>query len=136
LPMMNSEEYISYATEAYQNADREIPISFQEPLLSQNLQRNTDWQEEGFSPAIKQNYWVGISGGNENATYSFSAGYLDEEGTLPSSNFKRYSVRSNSEFQIGEKFRVGENIELSRNIWTGIFDQSSWTIRQLLQQSP
>jgi TonB-linked SusC/RagA family outer membrane protein len=92
LPLMNTAQYIPYATEAYKNAGRAIPVSLQEPLLSKNLQTNTDWQREGFSDAPIQNYFFGTSGGSENATYSFSLGYLDEDGTLPQSGFKRYSV--------------------------------------------
>lgn len=136
LPLMNSAQYIEYATEAYQNAGRAIPISLQEPLRSQNLQTNSDWQKEGFKRASSQNYWLSVSGGNESSNYSFSLGYLGQDGTLPNSGYERYSARINSDFKIGKRIRVGETVELSRNRWTGTFNQASWTIRQLLQQSP
>src|SRR5690606_41267812 len=38
LPLMSSAQYIEFATEAYQNAGRAIPISLQEHLRSQNLE--------------------------------------------------------------------------------------------------
>ncbi|WP_257656974.1 TonB-dependent receptor [Parapedobacter lycopersici] len=136
LPLMNSAQYIDYATEAYQNAGRTIPVSLVEPLKSKNLQTNTDWQEEGFKRAASQNYWLSISGGNESSNYSFSLGYLGQDGTLPNSSYDRYSARINSDFKIGKRVRVGETVELSRNKWTGTFNQASYTIRQLLQQSP
>lgn len=136
LPLMNSAQYIPYATEAYENAGRAIPVSLVEPLRSQNLQTNTDWQEEGFKRAASQNYWLSISGGSELSNYSFSLGYLGQDGTLPNSSYARYSARINSDFKIGKKIRVGETVELSRNKWTGTFNQASFTIRQLLQQSP
>lgn len=136
IPMMTSAEYIPYATEAYVNSGRPVPVSFVEPNLSKNLQQNTDWQAEGFSPAVQQNYWFGISGGNDNATYSFSSGYLNEDGTLPQSAFKRYSVNINSDFNIGKFIRVGETLGLSRAVWNGTFNQASSPMRQLLQQSP
>ncbi len=136
LPLMNSAQYIPYATEAYVNAGRPIPVSFVEPLLSKNLQTNTDWQREGFSPAPIENYFFGVSGGNEFATYSLSAGYLNEDGTLPQSGFKRYSVNINSDFNIGSKLKIGETMGLSRAVWTGTFNQASSPMRQLNQQSP
>lgn len=136
LPLMTSDQYIPYAIDAYQNSGRPIPVSLSEPLKSQNLQTNTDWQKEGFKSAVVQNYWLGISGGSEFANYSFSMGYLDQEGTLPNSGFKRYSVRVNSDFNKGKRLKFGETIELSRSAWTGTFNQASYTIRQLLQQSP
>ncbi len=136
IPMMTSAEYIPYATEAYVNSGRPIPVSFTEPNLSKNLSHSTDWQAEGFSPALQQNYWFGISGGSDNATYSFSSGYLDEDGTLPQSGFKRYSVNINSDFNIGKFIKVGETLGLSRAQWNGTFNQASSPMRQLLQQSP
>src|SRR5699024_10498675 len=68
--MMNSEQYINYATDAYTNAGLSLPLAFTEPELSENLSRNTDWEEEAHNPATIQNYSLTVSGGNENATYS------------------------------------------------------------------
>lgn len=136
IPLMSSAEYIPYAIDAYRNSGRSIPVSLEEPLKSKNLLTNTDWQKEGFSNAPVQNYWLGISGGSEFANYSFSLGYLDQEGTLPNSGFQRYSARINSDFRKGKRLKVGETVELSRAIWKGTFNQASYTIRQLLQQSP
>lgn len=138
LPLLNSAQYIDYASEAYQNAGRPIPISFQEPLLSQNLMTNTDWQREAFSDAYSQNYFLGLSGGSEIATYSVSGGYLDQEGTLPQSGFERYSLNINSDLKIGKnkKLKIGETLGISRSMWTGTFDQARYAMRQLLQQSP
>lgn len=136
LPMMNSEEFIPYSAEAYRNAGTPIPVAWQEPLLAENLQRNTDWQKEAFSSATTQNYWLGISGGSENATYMLSGGYLDQGGSLPNSGFKRYSARLNTDLTVGNRLRIGESLALSRATWTGTFDQTSVSIPQLLQQSP
>lgn len=136
IPMMTSAQYIPYATEAYVNSGRAIPVSFIEPNLSKNLARSTDWQKEGFSSAVLQNYWFGVSGGNDNATYSFSSGYLNEDGTLPQSGFARYSVNINSDFKIGKFLKIGETLGLSRAVWDGTFNQASSPMRQLLQQSP
>lgn len=136
LPMMTSAQYIPYATEAYVNSGRAIPVSFTEPNLSKNLAQNTNWQKEGFSQAVMENYWFGVSGGNDNATYSFSSGYLNEDGTLPQSGFARYSVNINSDFKLGKYVKIGETIGLSRAVWNGTFNQASSPMRQLLQQSP
>lgn len=138
LPLMNSSQYIEYATDAYKNAGRPIPISFQEPLLSENLKTNSDWQKEGFHSASLQDYLLGVSGGNNNSVYSMTGEYLNQGGTLPNSGFKRYSLNVNTDFKIGrlKKIKIGETIGLSRSIWTGTFNQASYDIRQLLQQSP
>ncbi len=136
IDMMNSRQYISYGIEAFQNGGRPIPPSFQDPLLSKNLARNTNWQDAAFSPAIVQNYSIAISGGNDNATYFFNSGYYNQQGTLPNSGFKRYSARINSDFTIGERLTIGESVELSRGVWSGMFSPSSDFFQALLQSSP
>jgi TonB-linked SusC/RagA family outer membrane protein len=138
IPMMNSAQYIDYATEAYTNAGATLPISLQSPLREKNIQTNTDWQRSGFSAGALQNYFLAISGGNEYSNYSVSGGYLDQEGNLPNSDFKRYSLNFNSDFTVGKKkkLKVGETIGLSQSVWTGTFSPTSLNMRQLLQQSP
>lgn len=135
-PMMTTEQWIPYSIDAYKNANKQIPIAFTEPFLSENLKRNTDWQKEGFKTGILQNYWLGISGGSNFSNHFISLGYVDEGGTLPQSNFSRFSAKINTDFNILKRLKIGESIELSRSRWDGTFTQSSYTIRQLLQQGP
>ncbi|MDR8393574.1 TonB-dependent receptor [Aliifodinibius sp. S!AR15-10] len=136
IDMMNSRQYTAYARDAYQAVERSMPISLQEPLLSENLKQDTDWQKAAFDRASIQNYTFTISGGNENNRYAFTGGYYNKEGTMPSSGFERYSARINTDFTIADRFRVGESIEFSRGIWTGTFNPSTDIMQELLQQSP
>lgn len=138
IDMMNTQQFYEYSTAAYANAGLPIPIAWQEPNLSNNLETNTDWQDEAFSSAVVQNYNINVSGGNENAVYSLNSGYLDEGGNLPDSRFDRGSLRINSEFYIGDdnQLTIGENISLSRSSWAGTVSSNSAVINELLQQSP
>ena len=138
IPMMNSAQYIDYATEAYTNAGVAMPVSLKSPLREKNLQTNTNWQKSAYHPGTIQNYFLGVSGGNENANYSISGGYLDQQGNLPNSDFKRYTVNINSDLSIGKKkkLKIGETVGLSQSVWTGTFSPTSLNMRQLLQQSP
>ena len=52
MDMMNSQQYVDYAIEGHQNAGMELPISLEEPLVSENLQTNTNWPEAVFSPCL------------------------------------------------------------------------------------
>jgi TonB-linked SusC/RagA family outer membrane protein len=72
---------------------------------------DTDWQDEVFnSNAIIQNHHVSIDGGTDNATYSFSGSYFDQDGTIKGSNYKRYTIRANTSFQVKNWMKIGENI--------------------------
>ncbi|MDR8394626.1 SusC/RagA family TonB-linked outer membrane protein [Aliifodinibius sp. S!AR15-10] len=136
--MSNSEQYINFATDAYNNAfdGAFLPTAFTEPELSDNLSRNTDWEEAAHDPATIQDYSVTVSGGSDNATYSFSTGYFNQEGTLPNSRFKRYSAKLNTNIDITDKLRVGENMQISRAIWNGTFSPTFDFYQELLQSSP
>ena len=39
----------------------------------------------------QQNYSMGITGGNSNANYRLSFGYLDQEGIIDKSEIKKYN---------------------------------------------
>ncbi|AXY76974.1 SusC/RagA family TonB-linked outer membrane protein [Paraflavitalea soli] len=57
--------------------------------------------------AWTQNYDVGFSGGTENGRYRISAGYLDQEGIIRKSNFKKYSTNISGFFKFLESKRLG-----------------------------
>lgn len=69
----------------------------------------TDWFHEVFNPARIQSHTVSASGGSDKSTYFMSVGYFDQQGTLLSTYLKRYSARINTQFNIKDKIRVGEN---------------------------
>ena len=76
----------------------------------------TDWMDAITQSAVVQNYQLGASGGGEHSVYSVSFGYLDQEGTVKHTSFKRYNVRSNIQFSaLQDKIRFGENILFSRS---------------------
>ena len=77
---------------------------------------NTDWQDQIFKEnAQVRNHNLNISGGSENATFSFSLNNLDQTGILIDSYYKRYSVRFNSDFKAGKYLKFGESFSFVRS---------------------
>ncbi len=70
---------------------------------------DTDWQDEIFRTAAIQSHTLSVSGGTENFRYYASGEYMDQEGIVISSGFKRYSARFNMDLTAG-KLKVGLNI--------------------------
>ncbi|MBY5957575.1 TonB-dependent receptor [Membranicola marinus] len=87
----------------------------------------TDWFHEIFNPAPMMSHNLSVSGGDENSTFLISGSYFDQKGTMINTYLKRYTLRANSKFNIGEHVRVGENLALSftDNPRTGILSEGS-----------
>ncbi len=84
---------------------------FSDPTL---LGPGTNWQKVVFQNAPMQSHTLSMTGGNDNSNYYISGGYLKQDGTIISSNFKRYSIRSNVEGHLKDWFKLGSNITLNR----------------------
>jgi TonB-dependent starch-binding outer membrane protein SusC len=72
--------------------------------------KTIDWQKEMTRMAIKQQYNVSASGGTEKNQSTFSANYLNHDGIVINSNYKRLSVRSNVISKVADFLEVGGNI--------------------------
>ena len=73
----------------------------------------TDWFHEIFKPAPIQSHNLAVSGGSERGRYLLSFNYFNQQGTLINTYLKRYTIRSNSQFNITKSIRVGENLAYS-----------------------
>ncbi len=71
----------------------------------------TNWYDEIYQNGVVQNYDLSVTGGGKNGTYSFSGGYLDEEGILIHTKFKRYNFRMNSDAKFNDWFKAGESLQ-------------------------
>ena len=63
--------------------------------------------------AIRQEYQLGVSGGDRRTRYAFSFGYLDDKGVLITTAFKRYSIRANVDHDITDWFNAGASASYS-----------------------
>jgi TonB-linked SusC/RagA family outer membrane protein len=71
----------------------------------------TNWYDEIYQKGVVQEYDLSVRGGGNRASYAFSANYLDENGLLIHTNFKRYTFRLNSDAQFNEWFKAGQSLQ-------------------------
>lgn len=69
----------------------------------------TNWYDVITRNAPKQSHNISVSSGSDKSSYYFSVGYLNEQGIARFQYNKRYTVRANTQFNIKEHIRVGEN---------------------------
>jgi TonB-linked SusC/RagA family outer membrane protein len=72
----------------------------------------TNWYKEITRNAPTQSHNVSVSSGSDKSSYYFSMNYLDQQGIAKFQYLKRYAVRANTQFSIGDHIRVGENAYL------------------------
>lgn len=85
---------------------------------------DTDWVDAWTHNAPIYNADIAISGGNEMGSYSFSLGYLKQEGLTKKSAYEKYNARSNSSWHFG-RFFVTENAQI---VWRKRVPTSTFNI--------
>jgi TonB-linked SusC/RagA family outer membrane protein len=75
----------------------------------------TDWQNEIYRKGTVQNHLLSMSGGTENVRYFVSGGYLDQQGILINSAFKRYTLRSNLDLKLNKWITAGVNLNVIKD---------------------
>ncbi len=119
LDLMSGQEYVDFVTEYYNNsiADGDLTEADRDQALGeiQDLGvANTDWQDELFRSAIRQNYSLSVSGGSEDSRYFVSLNYLDQEGAVLSTDFNRLALRINLDNNIGKRVKLSTQLAGSR----------------------
>lgn len=102
--MTNATEYATAVNELY-------GLLNQEPLFANtNLGEGTNWRDVILRDAMVTNHQISVNGGGEKSTYNLSLGYLNQDGNVENNNYKRYTARLSSDFQIFEPLKVGYNV--------------------------
>ncbi len=81
-------------------------------LIRPNL-AGTDWYDEITRRGTISRHNLGFSGGSDNARYYVGMGLQDQDGILLNNTFSRYTFRANSEFDLGKRVRLGENLQFT-----------------------
>ena len=75
---------------------------------------NTDWQRATFTEAFQQQHNITLSGGSDRIRLLAAVNYMDQNGIVNNSGFKRYSLRLNADYKASEKLSFQFDINLRR----------------------
>lgn len=97
----------------------------------------TDWFHEIFKDAPIQSHNVSVSGGGQQGSYLFSLNYFDQVGNLMNTYMKRYTLRSNTQYNVSKRVRIGENLAIAfiNNPTSGFLEEGS-AIGMAYRQQP
>lgn len=122
LDMLNATEYATILNEKSVAAGGSI--LFPNP---QSYGEGTNWQNQIFSTATRENHEFNLSGGNDKSTFYSSFGYLNYGGIVSNeiSNYKRTTVRLNSTHKVTNHVTVGQNFTYVHDKSVGLGNTNS-----------
>lgn len=84
-----------------------------------------------FGTTLRQNYYVGVDGGDEKLKYSASVGYTDDEGVAMGTGWDRLSTRAVADYRVRRNLSVSTNISYLRSNLQNYSSQSNAISRSL-----
>lgn len=110
LDVANAATFVEGIRGAKQNDDAVFTNKAWENPAFTNKLNSIDWQDVMARTALQQNYNLSASGGSEKTQSRLSVGYLNNEGIIVNSYFKRLTARANITHKVKDFIRVGLNV--------------------------
>jgi len=130
---MNADQYYDMIKTAHQNGGTAVPNNLE---TEYRKGYNTNWWDEITRDALVQNYYLSALGGSEDVKYSFSGGYFKQDGIIKGSDYERMSFRTNSEFKLSKKMKVGINLGINNTNRNTIANGGEGIVRLALILDP
>lgn len=109
IDLVNGREFATLANEVAANEG--IGLPFDDPT---QFGEGTDWQDVIYRDAGISNYQLAVRGGSEKMQYHVSGNYFTQEGIVRGSDFNRFTLRINNQYQLKEWASLGHNISYIR----------------------
>ena len=107
------------------------PIDESKTLLFQD----NDFVNVIFNPSLRQNYYLGASGGTNKVRYAGGISYTDDKGVSLETGWKQYSARANTDISVSEKVSLSTSFDFYENT-TEAYDSQRSAISRGLYSPP
>lgn len=104
IDMLNLREFAEYYNDMASQGMVYKDDRFSDPSV---LGKGTNWQDAIFRTALQHQHQVSAQGGSEKIKYYVSGNYMDQDGTIIGSEFKRYGARVNLDSQLKSWLKLG-----------------------------
>ncbi|MCD8042270.1 MAG: TonB-dependent receptor [Tannerellaceae bacterium] len=131
LDMMDGTEFAQFQKEIYEDRARYEDPSVTVPEVYQNpgqYGKGTDWYKLMTRDAAVQNYSLSIMSGTEKLSSAIFFGYFNQEGVVLNTGFERFSLRSNNEYQVNDRIKIGLNIAPTLTLTNNHSTDGAWNI--------
>ena len=117
LDVCSGDQYAKNLRQARIN-DGQVDPATGEPLMWNPIwtaaydgkRKYVDWQDQMTRTAIRQNYNVSTSGGNDKTQYNASVGFLRNDGVVVNTTYQRLTARANVNTEINKYLAFGADV--------------------------
>ncbi|MEO8774151.1 MAG: TonB-dependent receptor [Gelidibacter sp.] len=140
LSVLNASQYRSAILDSYRNMDNPVtPNSIILDSLNPKNNGDVDWQRELLRMAPQNKVDLSVRGGSDNLKYAWSSSFLDQDGIILNSNYRRVTSRLNVDFKVSDKITFGQSISYTNGVNNRINaggTENLSVIRELLVRPP
>ena len=157
IPMLNGNQYVALMQEAIWNAANYEGFVGSTNILAglydtksisydpdwkyfNEYNQNTDWLDEIRQTAFSWSNDFSMSGGGDRATYRFSLGHLNEDGTTVGTGLQRFSTTMRVDYRFSNKLLFGADFAYSQSDvssdYAGSSSLRSEAFRKMPNKSP
>jgi len=122
IDVLDATQYMQMIDDISKDSGKPIPYTDAEIAAAG---KGTNWQDELLRNAWASSHQVSFKGGSKVSNYYASLGYLDQDGIMVSSGFKKYNVLMNLETNPSDKFKIGLNLNANLNMKNKIANESN-----------
>lgn len=125
--MLNAQQW----GQAYWQANRNSGLTPSHPFYTENADgqpvlkefldadglvraANHNWQDDVYHKAWTENINASVSNSTERSTMLFSGNYINQDGLMRDTYYRRFTVRLNSTYKISNYINVGENFTFAK----------------------
>jgi TonB-linked SusC/RagA family outer membrane protein len=126
LKTLNAQQFVDVYNLAYANGQKFDPLGGvwtpPQPLNHIALPKlfdandkplyNTNWEKEVYKPAFSNDHFINIQGGSDKSLFSASLGYLNQNGLMINSWFRRYSAKLTLDNEVNNWLKFGGYINV------------------------
>lgn len=133
--LVNAQDLVNYNIEQWK-AGGSIgnPPYTDEELATLGTSTGTDWITSVARTGVTQTHNLSISGGNDRLRAAAMIGYLDNQGTLPNSQFNRFNARVNVDYNVTKWLKAGAGLYMVRSYKTYLPMNTASTTQNIMYQ--
>ncbi|MBN2862665.1 MAG: SusC/RagA family TonB-linked outer membrane protein, partial [Bacteroidales bacterium] len=112
-PLLNANEFVTVVNERADALGYDHRYTDEE-VNYWKTHEGTDWQDEIFRTAGGKEVQLDYSGGSDRITYFVSGNFLDQDGIIINSDYRRYSLRTNVNAKLSDKLNSSLKVNFAR----------------------